>query len=271
MFVNLNTPTPNNTNNNTNNEPKNEKNNDLKGIALISIGIMTIIAAIAGASYAWFAVSVSNNTTTTGESAFVGTDLQGTGTLLMDITEPSGVGTKKLIPQLDTAIQKAVTGTSSKSCIDANGNAICKVYQIKLTNKSTAKYFVNGTITFAGNGKKTTALSTSSTNIQETMPNLKWAFGTSATAGFPSSTGPFYAPGTAHVVKTNTTASYSTLATNLELSGTGAAGDIKYIYIVIWISEISAAQADNGTYTATVSFTGHNNAGTTGISSTITG
>lgn len=269
MFVNLNTPTPNNTNNNTNNEPKNEKNNDLKGIALISIGIMTIIAAIAGASYAWFAVSVSG--TIGGESAFVGTDLQGTGTLLMDITEPSGVGTKKLIPQLDTAIQKAVTGTSSKSCIDANGNAICKVYQIKLTNKSTAKYYVDGTITFSGNGKKTTALSTSSTNIQETMPNLKWALGTSATAGFPSSTGPFYAPGTAHVVKTNTTASYSTIITNQALSGTGATGDVKYFYIVVWISEIGEAQADNGTFTATISFVGHNGAGTEGISSTITG
>ena len=256
MYVTNNNQIPNNTNNNSNNNV-NPFNKDAKGIAFIAIGIMTIIAAIAGASYAWFAVSVTDSTSVKGDSAYVDQPLQ------MDITEKTtNVNTKKLIPQTDAAIQSAVTGTSSKSCIDTNGNAICKVFEIKLTNKSTAQYYVDGTIEFTN----------STSNLGTKMPNLKWAKGTSATAGFPSSgTGPFYAPADTHVIKTGTTSNYKTLATDVVLGGTGTGTDVKSFFIVVWISEIGAAQTDQGDFKATVTFTGSNAAGTsTGITSTIT-
>lgn len=213
-----------------------QKNNDFKGIAFISVGILTIVVAIAGATYAWFAVSATNNNVVSGESGYTASAL----TLTVTHSTNSSVGTKKLIPQKDTAIQKAVTGASGKgACVDANGNAICKVYTITVKNNTTTQYYVDGTFTLKA----------------DSMPNLKWTKGTSATAGFPSPTGTY-----------NTKANTG-LVSDVVLAGGASAS----YYVVVWISEANAAQTDSGTFTGTVTFTGSNAAGSsTGITSTIT-
>ena len=213
-----------------------QKNNDFKGIAFISVGILTIVVAIAGATYAWFAVSATNNNVVSGESGYTASAL----TLTVTHSTNSSVGTKKLIPQKDTAIQNAVTGASGKgACVDANGNAICKVYTITVKNNTTTQYYVDGTFTLTA----------------DSMPNLKWTKGTSATAGFPSPTGTY-----------NTKANTG-LVSDVVLAGGASAS----YYVVVWISEANAAQTDSGTFTGTVTFTGSNAAGSsTGITSTIT-
>ena len=88
------------------------------------------------------------------------------------------------------------------------------------------------------------------------MPNLKWATGTSATAGFDGTSTTTVHP------KTDTS-----LASNVELAG----GASKSYFIVVWISETGAAQTDSGTFTGTVTFNGYSTSGTTvsGITSTI--
>ena len=111
------------------------QNNDGKGITLITVGILTIIVAIAGATFAFFQVTATNNNIT-GESAYVANNLE------LKVTLSSTAATGKLVPQLEKTgttniLQKAVTGATGKgSCIDENVNTICKVYTITVTNKT---------------------------------------------------------------------------------------------------------------------------------------
>lgn len=215
------------------------QNNDGKGITLITVGILTIIVAIAGATFAFFQVTATNNNIT-GESAYVANNLE------LKVTLSSTAATGKLVPQLEKTgttniLQKAVTGATGKgSCIDENGNTICKVYTITVTNKTSTKFYVTGT------------LSLDAAN----MTNLKWATGTSATAGFDGTS-------TTTVHPKN----YTSLVSNVELAG----GASKSYFIVVWISETGAAQTDSGNFTGTVTFNGYSTSGTTvsGITSTI--
>ena len=226
-----------------NNNPSLEKEkNDFKGITFISIGILTIVVAIAGSTYAWFAVSISSDDNTATKNIMQGESGYTASPLSLTITHntSSSVGTKKLIPQTDAAIQKAVTGASGKgACVDANGNAICKVYTITVKNNTTTQYYVDGTFTLTA----------------DSMPNLKWTKGTSDAVGFPTPSGTYNDKST------------TTLVSDAVLAG-GAS--VSY-YVVVWISEKGGPQTDSGTFTGTVSFTGSNAAGTnTGITSTIT-
>lgn len=203
-----------------------KKNNDSKGITMITIAILTIVVAIAGATYAYFSATATNNNTISGTSAYT----QNALSISVDLSK--GDKTKSLVPQLDSAIQSAVTN----NCADASGNAICQVYTITVTNNTQTKYYLTGTL----------ALTASS------MDNLKWTTGTSATAGF---------SGTSAHEK-----SYTSLASNVALAGGGSTS----FYVVIWISEKNEAQSDSGTFTGTVTFDGYGTDGTSGgITSTI--
>ena len=120
-----------------------QKNKTGKGIFIVSTLILTVVAAIAGATFAYFQVTATANFN--GNSAYVANSL----TLAITHSTESSVGTKKLIPQKDEKIQTAVTGTSSKSCIDANGNAVCKVYTITVKNNTEATVYLTGTLSFS--------------------------------------------------------------------------------------------------------------------------
>lgn len=217
-----------------------KQNNDGKGITLITVGILTIIVAIAGATFAFFQVTATNNNVIKGESAYVANNLE------LKVTLSSAAATGKLVPQLEKTgttniLQKAVTGATGKgSCVDANGNTICKVYTITVTNKTSTKFYVTGTLSL----------------VAADMPNLKWTTGTSATAGFDGTSTTTVHPKT-----------YTSLASNVELAG----GASKSYFIVVWISETGAAQTDSGNFTGTVTFNGYSTSGTTvsGITSTI--
>lgn len=198
------------------------------------LGVLTLITAIAGATYAYFSATATNNNVIKGESAYDANALK------LEVNQVSA-GEGKLVPQLNSAIQKAVEGASGKgSCIDANGNTICKVYTITVTNKTSTKFYVTGTLSL----------------VAANMPNLKWATGTSATAGFDGTSTTTVHP-----------KAYTSLVSNVELAG----GASKSYFIVVWISETGAAQADSGNFTGTVTFNGYSTSGTTvsGITSTI--
>ena len=216
-----------------------KKNNDSKGITLITVGILTIIVAIAGATFAFFQVTATNNNVIKGESAYT------TNNLDLKVTLSSSAATGKLVPQYEkigttNLLQKAVTGTGGKSCVDGNGNTICKVYTITITNNTETKFYVTGTLSL----------------VADNMPNLKWGTGTSATAGFDGVT--------TSAVHDKT---YTSLASNVELAGKAS----KSYYVVVWISETGSAQEDRDTFTGTVTFNGYSTSGTTvsGVTSTI--
>lgn len=229
-------------NNEVNNEIKEnfEKNNKLMFLSLV--GVLTLIVAIAGTTYAYFSVTATNNNVITGSSAY------DEGALSVVVTQESD-GTGKLVPQLDAAIQSAVTGSTGKgSCVDANDNTICKVYSITITNNSNVALNVTGKLELTANS----------------MTNLKWAKGTSATSGFPAnSSGPFYPVSTTSLSDDSLTASTST------------SGNSKTYYVVIWISETNSSQDDKNDFSGVVTFDGYISGGdgtkVNGISSTIRG
>lgn len=227
-----------------NNYEQGKKNNDIKGISFVTVGILTIIVAIAGASFAFFQVSATNSNTIKGTSAYTANAL---GLTVSDKTS-STVGSKALIPQLNSAIKSAVNANGG--CIDGNGSAICKVYEIVIKNNTTTGYYIDAKISFTASS----------------MPNLKYQVVNSAS-------------------KLTTISDISGVFTNGDASATAAstqstfvnrvnyaASAEKYYYVVVWISEIGAAQTDSGSFTGTVQVDGYSSTGasTSGVTSTIT-
>ena len=213
------------------------KNNKILIVTIVAVIIL--ICLIAGGTYAFFAAQVSSSQYISGTSASSDENIK------LEITQVSN-GTGKLVPQLDSAIQKAVTGATGKgSCIDDNGNTICKVYKIVITNLTEVS------IKFETNLQLTA----------ENMENLKWAEGTSASSGFPTIEG-------IHPK------SYINLDDN-SLEPKGESNSSITYYVVIWISETTTIQNDRNNFTGTVSVNtytiGADGSKIGGITSTFTG
>lgn len=208
------------------------------------LGVLTLITAIAGATYAYFSATATNNNVIKGESAY------DAGALSLEVKQVSA-GEGKLVPQLSSAIQSAVQGAGSKgSCIDANGNTVCKVYSIKITNNSNVALNVSGSLTLTA----------------ANMPNLKWTISTtnSAVSGFNGT------------VRPTTTLANDTALGNTALSSVkDTTNNNKTYYVAIWISEINQAQDDKNSFSGVVTFNGYiegSDGGTVnGITSTIRG
>lgn len=225
-----------------------KEDNDSKKIFTMLVLIFTLMVCTTGATYAYFALSATNN---------VMTGTAANASLSLSVSQASLGGTSSgttqtnvMVPQLESTLGTAM-GANYK-CVDGNGNLVCKVYTITVTNTSTAAVKVVGTIKFSGNGN---------------MGNLKWRKVTNATT---------LGTNTSVAVGSNTTTSYDIVAgTACTVStGTGctsiplakSTGSATY-YIVIWINETETSQSDSGTWRATVRFEGENG---TGITSTIT-
>lgn len=217
---------------------KKEKNTKTIIIAIVSI--LVIISLISGVTYAFFAVSATSSNYVKGTSAY------DPNALSIEVTQVSS-GNGLLIPLVDSFIGNATAGIGGKgTCQDPNGNTICKVYSIKITNNSNVKMNIAGTLTL----------------VAKDMPNLKWTKGTGATTGFPTPANTYYS-------KSDTNLS------NDVLEAYGFTGNSKTYYVAIWISEANQAQGDNGIMTGTVEFSAYildeENNRIPGVTSTFTG
>ena len=136
-----------------------------------------------------------------------------------------------MIPMLSTDLQKGVTGTASKSCIDANNNTVCQVYKVTVTNGSAdIGINVKGTM-----------------NLTSTAKNMKWQVLTDAKT----------------VNADATTVAQGTAGTIVDNQALTASGTHDF-YLVIWLDETNAAQdADDAgkTFNGTVTFNGVNSDG----------
>ncbi len=223
--------------------PKTPKNNEAKGIIFLAIGIMTVIAAIAGASYAYFAYTAINNNAVSGESDYKPyVDVSNPGKnsndpLYLTVVQAtqSSVGTKKLIPQLSAGIAKATNSTNK--CLDANGNAVCKIYTITIKNTTTSTLYVDGILQLSASN----------------MPNLRWRKCSAENTCTDAIAKP---------------ASTTSLGNTIKIAG----GASSTLWFVVWINETGSAQTDSGTFTGTVTFTAYStsNKTLTGVTSSIT-
>ena len=149
------------------------ENKNGQGIFYGVIGVATLIVAIIGATFAWFAASANNNGTITGTTA--STDLT------LTVTELSTSATGNLVPQLDAGLGTALGATPS--CVDGNGNTVCHVYQIHVANGGSASVALNGTLALDKGG---------ATNLQwgkmETATSLGDGFAAASTTALDSPT-----------------------------------------------------------------------------------
>lgn len=232
----------------TNNENMNNnvKNNDSKKITTLLILIAVLMVSTTSATYAFFALSVSNTTAVTGTAATVGLTLN---VQQMDLKTNTGV----MVPQLDGAPLATAMNNTNK-CVDANANIVCKVYKITITNTSNSGVRLNGTIKFSGTG-------TSGTNK---VSNLKWKRTSSGTVIGSTATGSYTTKAATNdteldlisggaCVPGSTT---QTGCTYIDLKKNGESGYTTDYYIVVWINETGSAQNDAGTWSAVVKFEG---------------
>ena len=203
-----------------------EENRKGTGVFYAVVGVATLVVAIIGATFAYFSASATNDTDVKGTTA-------SGASLGIAITKVSDEATaKNMIPMLSTDLQKGVTGTESKSCIDANGNTVCQVYKVTVTNGSAdIGINVRGTM-----------------NLTSTAKNMKWQVLTDATTVKAGAT-------------TVAQATDGVITDNQALTASGTHD----FYLVIWLDETNAAQDtdDAGkTFNGTVTFNGVNADGT---------
>ena len=200
------------------------ENNNGKGIFYGVIGVATLVVAIIGATFAYFTATATNDTVIAGNAATTGLNLE--------VTKISTQASGGLIPMSDEDLQKGVTGEGN-SCVDANGNTVCQVYSIHVTNTGNSTAVLTGTLSLSAS----------------TYQNLKWAELTDAT--------------TVDGENPKNASTVTSLVPSVSLDGSA---DATY-YIVIWISETGADQSsiDTGSFTGTVTF---NTAGGDGVTAT---
>ena len=201
--------------------------NDGKGIFYGVIGVATLIVAIIGATFAYFTATATNNETIKGNAATVSLGLS---------VEKVSHGEKGLVPQLETALSSAMkgvdgAGTGEDSCVDANGNTVCQVYKITVTNSGTGDAKLNGTLALE----------------KGDVANLKWA----TVTGW----------------GTDPVAQGAKGDNNIDTNVTVTGGGNKEYYVVIWIEELTTPQNDTGNFTGIVTF---NAADGQGVTSTFT-
>ena len=123
------------------------ENNNGKGIFYGVIGVATLVVAIIGATFAYFSATATNDDVIQGEAATVGLNLA--------VTKVSTDASGGLIPMNDADVAKGLAGdtaTGNKKCVDKNGNTVCQVYKIVVTNTGSSTAVVNGTLNITGAG-----------------------------------------------------------------------------------------------------------------------
>lgn len=219
-----------------------EENRKGPGIFYAVVGVATLVVAIIGATFAYFSASASDATKITGNTAEAGgvnleiTPVTETGTDMLPLNLLGD--DMKTAPTTGDQFADAIGTTKGASCVDSNGNKVCQVYSIKVSNQSTKSTIqVRGTL-----------------NLASEATNMKWQLLTNATS---TERAAF-----ATVVGTGTPGD---ITVGGNTGGTGAAaasqtlaarGDATY-YVLIWLEETGSAQetADaNKTFKGTVNF-----------------
>ena len=153
---------------------KNENHRDGRGIFYGVIGVATLVVAIVGATFAYFTASqASNNGDITGNAASVSFGLR---VVRAETTDQTNGG---LIPMSNSMVESAVnlgglpggTGSNKAACVDDNGNSVCQIYKVTVTNTSSAALFLDGYVTLNGG----LATATASSDVTSNPTVMRWA------------------------------------------------------------------------------------------------
>ena len=151
----------------------NEQKNNGRGIFYGVIGVATLVVAIIGATFAYFTATAGDNNVITGNMATIQFGL--------NVTKVTHVDESKggMIPMSNNMVEAAVSNASTKgTCVDDNGNAVCQVYKIVVTNTGSASLFLDGYISLFGGSGTPTDIGEKGANITPTptnMTSMRWA------------------------------------------------------------------------------------------------
>ncbi len=209
--------------------------------------VLILFFSITGATYAYFAISATNNNTITGTAATVNLTLN--VTKIFPTSSSSNTGA--IVPQLSVSesTNSPLSNALKNGCVDANSNVVCQVYHISIENQGgTATQVVDGKVSFYGNSAMTT-------DVKTTMPNLKWKLIDSVDATTPANS----------VLGTNEDNAATSTAVKFVSNLTLATAD-KYEYdMIVWINETNVNQpTDVGkTFYGKIQFDSSNGTGVT--------
>ena len=156
---------------------RNENHRDGRGIFYGVIGVATLVVAIIGATFAYFTASQSsNNGDITGNAASVSFGLR------VEREETTDRTNGGLIPMSNSMVESAINlggvpnsaaegNTTKVACVDDNGNSVCQIYKVTVTNTSSAALFLDGYVTLNG-GLATAA---ASQDVQNNPTVMRWA------------------------------------------------------------------------------------------------
>lgn len=210
--------------------------------------VLILFLAVTGTTYAYFAITDTNNNTITGDLATVNLTLDVEKIFPTSTSDNTGV----IVPQLSVSgSENSPLATALKSgCVDSNKNVVCQVYKINIQNVGgSATQVVDGSIFFYGNVALTD-------DVNLSMPNLRWKLITLADEMVPTNS----TLGTNDDLVAN--ASDGNIFANDVTMLTGASFDY---YIIIWINENNADQTvdEGNSFYAKVEFNSSNGTGVT--------
>ena len=221
-----------------------KKDKDIRNIMLTFLGVFIILAAVASGTFAYYTFSATNTGTVRGSAA-------STSGLSMTVTKVAPTTTSAvLVPQLDQYLNSALIGTGDDKCIDGNGNTVCLVYRVNISNTTGSNFLYDLKIKF--------------NNASSSMfTNLKYAF--LPTESFEATDASSITYG-ASAIATPSSTSLQDIITGQSIAVSGSA----IHYFVVWLGETNSEQksTDYGSFTGTVSLT--DNAGNQYLTSTFT-
>lgn len=166
---------------------KEQKNNG-RGIFYGVIGVATLVVAIIGATFAYFTATATNSTNITGNMATVSFGLDVRKVTKADETKGG------MIPMSNTMVEAAINGTTPDTpkkdtdsaqqiCVDDNGNAVCQIYKIAVSNNGTAGMFLDGYVSLTGGSNATASKVPEDTTAEmwtklgeaDTKTTMRWA------------------------------------------------------------------------------------------------
>lgn len=230
------------------------ENSNIKNITKLQLSITLILIlslCITSATYAFFAISTSNNNTISGSAATVNLTLNVEKIFPTKNSENTGV----IVPQLSTSgsATSPLANALKSKCVDDNKNVVCQVYKISISNSGgTATQIVDGAISFYGNSALTRDITT-------TMPNLRWKLIEEVDTTTPTNSKLGTNSDNIAISTPTDFTSNLTLSTNIS----------KDYYMIIWINETTNDQTiDEGqSFYGKVEVTSSNG---TGVTSTFT-
>lgn len=208
--------------------------------------MLVLFVSITGFTYAYFAVTASNDEVIRGTAASVDLTLTVEKVFPKSNVEHTGV----LIPQLSEKVNgNSPLSTALKNgCVDGNKNVVCQVYKVHIKNAGgTATQVVDGSVSFYGD----TDMTVSAVSV---MPNLRWKLISSVDVSNVSNS--VLGENTDLVANNekNIFADDITLKTNDEYT----------YHMIVWINETGEDQADMGkSFYGSITFDSSNGTGVT--------